>query len=508
MTRNIFYNLLSLASTIVLGFVVSPMILRSLGDARYGVWALFGELLVYLGLMDFGVRGSVSYFVGRSISLDNRADIKRYTSSAFAGLLGLGSALYVGVLLLIYAFQRQLMRNYSDRTDVILAAAIFAGLFCLGFPLEVYSSAVTGSRQRYLVSRSEIVSRVVSAGLMIAVLLLRPSLVGLALAQASGRILYWLQNRWYARKFVPDAVVDFGLANWKTIREILNYSTRASAIDISRLFGDRKDVVVTTAFLGASRVPTFSFARQFISLILNTCSSITQAIRPNLVHHWTLGEKDAFFEVYYTIARYSAFFVTMMAAFLVVFGKDFLALWIGERFVTGDPRFRTDLILLVLLAGYVPRALNSISAQALLATRHHSYFARIIFVDSLVNLGLSLALVRPYGTLGLAIGSLIPALVTNLVAVPYLTVRKVGISLRRYWLEGAGPSCLVALAAVLVGFAFRESSGGRSWWTVGQGGALMALTGLALGYFFLLKKEHQKRITGILRSRLPGKRAA
>jgi O-antigen/teichoic acid export membrane protein len=508
MSRNILYNLLSLASTIVLGFVISPMILRSLGDARYGVWALFGELLVYLGLMDFGVRGSVSYFVGKSITLNNRADIKRYTSSAFVGLLALASAAYLGVLVLIYLFQRQLMRNYSDRTDVVLAAVIFAGLFCLGFPLEVYSSAVTGSHQRYLVSKSEIVSRVVSSSLMLAVLLTRPSLVGLALAQAGGRIVYWIQNRRYARKHAPDAQVDFGSANWTTIREILNYGTGASAAEIARLFGDRKDVVVTTAFLGPSRVPTFSFARQFTSLMMNVCASITQAIRPNLVHHWTLGEKAAFFDIYYTIARYAAFLITMMAAFLAVFGRDFIGLWIGERFVTGDPRFRTDIILLVLLAGYVPRAMNSISVQALLATRNQSSYARAIVVDSIVNLALSLALVRPYGTLGLAIGSVIPMLVTNLLVVPLLVFRKVGVSIRRYWVEGVGPSILVAVAAALLGVAYRQWSGAASWWTVGMGGSLMAVTGLALGYVFLLKNEHRKRLSSIVRNRLPGKIAA
>jgi hypothetical protein len=89
--------------------------------------------------------------------------------------------------------------------------------------------------------------------------------------------------------------------------------------------------------------------------------------------------------------------------------------------------------------------------------------------------------------------------------VPWIVVTKVGVSLRRYWLEGAGPSFLVALSAALAGVAFRQFSGTASWWTVAQGGALMALTGLVLGYFFLLKGEHRKRLTGIVRDRLPGR---
>jgi O-antigen/teichoic acid export membrane protein len=508
MSRNIFYNLLSLALSLALSFFIAPMILRSLGDVRFGVWALLAELLVYLGRMDFGVRSTVSYFISRSLALNNRDDIKRYMSSASAGLLILGSTVYLIVLVLIFVFQRQLMRNYTDKTDVVLSAAIFAGLLCFSFPLDVYASALNGSRQRYLVSRSEILARLLTSTLMVVVLIKMPSLVSLAIVQLVGQILMVIQCRRNVRKYVPGAEIDFRLASWGTVKELFHYGSRASLLDFSHMLGNRKDVAMTTAFLGPARVPTLTFSRQFMTFMMMTCRSITQAVRPNLTEHWTKGETAKFFEIYITIARYSAFVVAMIAAFLVVFGRDFISLWIGERFVTGDFRFRSDLIMLVLLAGYVSKAINSASVQALLATRHHSTYAKAILRNSIASVILAFLLVKPFGTLGLAISSTVPFLFTELIAVPRIAKQALGAPIRRHWMEGILPAFAVGLAAILAGLLSRSMAGAGSWLAIAQGAAFMGITGLALGFFYLLRPEHRDRLTGIVRNRLPGKIAA
>src|SRR5262252_10933605 len=48
-----------------INFVVSPIIVRSLGETQYGAWALLVAMVGYLGLLDLGVRSAVTRYVAQ-----------------------------------------------------------------------------------------------------------------------------------------------------------------------------------------------------------------------------------------------------------------------------------------------------------------------------------------------------------------------------------------------------------------------------------------------------------
>src|SRR5690242_15183147 len=52
-------------SQLLAAFVVSPIMVRSLGDARYGIWSIVESALAYLALFDLGVGASVVRHVAR-----------------------------------------------------------------------------------------------------------------------------------------------------------------------------------------------------------------------------------------------------------------------------------------------------------------------------------------------------------------------------------------------------------------------------------------------------------
>src|SRR4051812_46112143 len=46
-------------------FVVSPIVVRSLGETQYGAWSLLTSMVGYLGLLDLGVRSAVTRYVAK-----------------------------------------------------------------------------------------------------------------------------------------------------------------------------------------------------------------------------------------------------------------------------------------------------------------------------------------------------------------------------------------------------------------------------------------------------------
>jgi O-antigen/teichoic acid export membrane protein len=57
---NILANWGTFASVALLNFFLSPYIVHHLGNSQYGLWAIIGSVLCYLGLLDLGVRSAVT----------------------------------------------------------------------------------------------------------------------------------------------------------------------------------------------------------------------------------------------------------------------------------------------------------------------------------------------------------------------------------------------------------------------------------------------------------------
>ena len=63
--RNISSNLAGFLVSAVVALLLSPFIIRTLGDVKYGLWTLLISLTGYYGILDLGVRSAVGHYVTR-----------------------------------------------------------------------------------------------------------------------------------------------------------------------------------------------------------------------------------------------------------------------------------------------------------------------------------------------------------------------------------------------------------------------------------------------------------
>jgi O-antigen/teichoic acid export membrane protein len=498
MVKNISLSLLSFASAIILSFFVSPMILRNLGDTRFGVWALFGELLTYYGLIDFGVRAAVNNYVGKALAEQDDTAARRYASSAFYGLSIFAVVAFVISVALVMVFRRALVPDDAPAFEVLASACLFLALFCIGLPLETFAAVLVGGRKAYLVSAYEIAGRLVSTALMIAALTISPNLLLLVAAQLTGKLIYWTAITRHTHTEVPQASISLKLASVEDFGTLLGFGSKGAWISVSTLVISRKDVALLTIFHGPQWVATYSFARIVVMAISQACLAITQAVRPHLVYYWARGEYDTAYTIYYLITRYSTYVVSMMAAFLFPYAPDFLRLWIGARFVTGDWWFRTDIVLWLLLSAQLVRMMHSTSWQLLFAIRRHNALVILITVEAMANAALSLLLVQSYGAVGLATALFVPMLFSQAVVLPLIMRHSAGVSVRRWVIDGVSRPLIGAACVAIAGFFLRQWIPPRTWPILLGEAAVLAALALAIGVAFVVRPEDRRRAITLL----------
>src|SRR5215471_2940086 len=114
--RNFLMNWLAFGTTILAGFLMSPFLVRHLGDSVYGVWILIGSLAGYLGVLDLGVTPSTVKYVAEYRARADQAAMNRVVSSGLVIFSIAGCVSLVVSLLVAGWFNRIFHSPVSNST--------------------------------------------------------------------------------------------------------------------------------------------------------------------------------------------------------------------------------------------------------------------------------------------------------------------------------------------------------------------------------------------------------
>lgn len=484
---------------VLITFFLSPYVIRMLGDGRYGVWSLISELTGYASLLDVGIRGAVSYYVAYYAGQHSDDDIRRTVSSAFWTLSALGALTLLAGLALAAAFPALFKIGDLDPAEVTSAMAILAVMVALTLPFSLLNSILFGFRQQAFAGAADIVSRIL-AGIACAYALSQGGgLVALSLITLAGRLLTWLIQLGFVRSSPVALSLRPSWFSRLQLSRLLGYGSKSLLINFATLLIHRMDLVVISAFRGVEFVTIYTIGAMLVSYTFQLVSQLAMSYTPYLCNDAGAGSPQRLIDRFTDGQRQTNLLAFLIAGGVAAFGPAFLGLWVGERFVQGSWMLRSDVILFILLAAQLPRALQSISIQLLFATRKVTFLMWLSLAEALANLALSLVLVRSIGLPGVALGSLLPALVTQFIVLPWYITRTFGIPARSYLWTSRIPGLQTGAVTAGTGLALIHWLPPGNWPAFLAETALTAAAGAVFAWFAGHLKQDEPAIRRLLR---------
>jgi len=493
LSTNVFSNFGGYVISAVIAFLVSPVFIHGLGDARYGVWSLVADLVGYYGMLDIGIGGAVSHYVARYIGKDDRRAARETLTTAMGALAAIGLVVVAIGSGLIYAFPHIFKTQGVNLTEIRLALAIMTLTIGAGFPMAVFSASLVGHRRMDVVNINEVTIRIVVAIASWILIKRGGGLVGLAVAAASGRILNWVTCILWSKK-IGALFPARRFFNMERLRELGAYGGKNAFINLAVLIIYRTDSFVVGMFLGVKWITYFSIGGVLVQYCSDAISAVTRAFTPHLTHEHSRGDATELKRLYLLGVRLGGLMATSAAAYLFVFGRSFIRLWLSDAYVSGPLTYRSDVVMIVLLCANFPRLLQSISWQLLFATRSQRYLMWLSIGEAVANLGLSILLVHRYALLGVALGTMIPLLVTHVILLPVYVLRTYHISLTEYGIRGLGRPFLCGGIIFLLSKWIITVYPPTSWPIFFSEVALAALAGVSVIVALGLRNEERQKI--------------
>ena len=161
MSRKLLLNSLSgttlYAVNVIVAFIMSPVLIRALGNRDYGLWELVMSVIGYMGLLDLGIGGAMVRFVAVADGKQDKDDLQQTISTAFTFFVIVGA---VAVLLFIALGYSPGLIAGSETKDIANLGTVFvllgvnAGML---FPMQVFITTLMGVQRHYFINGVRVV---------------------------------------------------------------------------------------------------------------------------------------------------------------------------------------------------------------------------------------------------------------------------------------------------------------------------------------------------------------
>lgn len=474
--------------------LLTPFIIRTFGQAEYGVYKLVASIVAYLALLDLGIGNSVIRFTAKYHQDGDSENLSRFFGVAQIYYIVIAVlAFLIGIILVLifpYVFAKglsseeillgqKLLFIVSLNTAITLATAVFTNII-IGLGLFAVSQGA---------SIIQVVIKIIITYIALSLGYKSIVVVTINLITTFACKLFFLFFVYLKLKLKPKLKG----VNKAFICNIIGYSSWILLQMIATQVNAFADQVMLGILVpGASMIiAVYGVGAQVVQYFQSIGGAIGGVLFPGVVSMVENGADSTTLEnEMVRIGRISLIVLLAIWGGFVLYGQQFIQLWAGDVYI--DAYY----VALILMSAHLFIQIEAIGTQILWAKNEHKEQAILKFIIVLVNIVLTVILIRWNALFGATIGTFISLLIGDIVVMNIVFKRKIGISLRRYYKELFKGIWISFLLAIMVGFAFSFLN------FSGWGGFLLNLGVYAVIYclatFFIGINKKEKNMISLL----------
>lgn len=428
--RNVTSTWFSVVVGILISFVLAPLTVHSLGNVYYGIWTLLSQFTGYLWLFDLGVRESVVKYVAQHHAAEEHDEIATTVRTAVSlysvvALVAL-AAVTVLSLALPYVFNIPPDAVGTARVTAILTGSTIAQ----SFVFNVFVGVLMGLQKYYLVARLSILFSIVRAAMIVALLSLGQGVIALAALQFAMTLVSNLLVYRECRKLLPYLSFRVVRPKRQDVMKLVNYGKYVLISNVGDKIVFATDSIVIGMFLPISAITYYAIGGTLIEQFRSFVASAAAILNPLSSSLEAKKETRTLATLFLAGSKAAMLLGLPVCIGFIVLGERFISLWMGPAY---GPT--AGLVLAVLAAGHLLGLPYYGISAVLYGLGRHRIVAYSRVLEGVANIALSLFLIKRYGLVGVALGTVIPHAIVVCGVLPSILPSLIPIGLRQYYVS-------------------------------------------------------------------------
>jgi O-antigen/teichoic acid export membrane protein len=465
--RNSIFGWFEIAVLFATAMIVPPLLLTRLGKDGYGVWALVGQTISYLIILDLGIGNSIGRFVAKYNAKEDSLSLSHIISSALFLFLISSFFIIIATLLIYPQFSKffHLSEGYFNIGKWLILLSGFG--VALSMPLRIGVGMLQGIHRFDLIYLTRTLRSLLTVLLILLFFgwLQSNSLLLLATITITTTIASNLLMCGIAYKNLANAVqVKRKYIKLSKITEIWSLSFSAVLITIATLFLRQGQVLCVGRIIEPEAVTLYFIPLTLLTFGSRAISSIVGAFQPMASHVQALNDTQTLARLNITGVKISATISFFIATLAIVFGYSFFRIWLPEKSLSTQDFNILSNVLTIMALGFAIGMPQTITDKMLTGIDRHWFVAVVSLMTSLIGLVIGILLMTgtTLGLYGMAIGWVMVFLIKGVLIFPACACRHLKINPYPYIQQAYLPPLAVTAILIVAAYSIRHVFGAIS----------------------------------------------
>lgn len=436
---------------VVLKFATTPIVLGLLGSYDYGLWALFGQVLGYLAVADFGITGALKTYIARVAHEGDQRELSILVTNGIVAQIGVASLFTILGLLAGFALPG-FFEVPSDRASIVfLAFSLTILARALSIPASGFASILEGHQ---LVATSRLINTgasLLNALLSVLFLYLGIGLVSLPLSGIVASVVQTLVSLTRIKRLVPDLAISRQFISRARLRELIGSGWWWWLASLGAVVAYQTENILVGKLFGPEAVTTYVLTLTAARLGSGELLRTVLLMRPFISDAFGRGDEPFKRQSFIKGLKYLFLIASTFAVILCFTNRYFVSAWVGPDQYAGD------WLTAVVALGIVPSTIYKYSWGYVTANLQPKSVAILRAIEGLLGIGLSLLASKVFGLVGVPLGILLASALTTAWYAPLKAAQTMNIPpselLKRSFLK---PLIAIAIITPIIWFTMQH----------------------------------------------------
>ena len=410
-------------------FFYTPIVLKLLGQAEYGLYSLASSVIHYLSLLSFGFGNTITRYLSK-YRAEGDLESERKTFGFFLLLYsGLSILVLIGGLFISLNtelfFDRSLSAAELEKLNTL--TLIMTVNTALSFPHSVFYSIMT-AHERFVFRQSVDTMFTIAVPVVnLIALYLGFASVGMAITSLMVQTATTAVHAFYCLNILKIRPV-FTVLPKKLVREMCGFSLFVFLATIADMLFWATDKVILGMLASTAAVAVYNIGGTFNNIVMGLSSSISGVLVPKITGMVvTDTPKEEWSDLVIRVGRLQFIIVGLIISGFTVFGRAFIEMWAGPDYA--DSFWVAVLTLFPLCIPLI----QSTARSVITAQNKHQFRSAMYFSIAVVN-AVSTYLIVPYmGVIGAALCTCISYLLGQGLIMNAYYYKVTGLDIPRFW---------------------------------------------------------------------------
>ncbi|MFE4879352.1 lipopolysaccharide biosynthesis protein [Bacillus mycoides] len=415
--KNISISIFSQIIIVILGFISRKIFLDSLGIEYLGIDGLLTNILSMLVLIEAGIGASIVYNLYKPLAENDQNKIIALVQ-LYKKIYRILAMTVLVISVMIYPFLSYLMKDGDDISNVAIIYLIFVAKNVITYLNAHKRSLINADQRGYILVRVDLVFQVLTTIFKIFILLYTKNYILYLIIELS---IYTIQNVVNGRvvsKNYPYIKTKEKYSIDKETKENLIINVKAMFLhNIGGYIVFGTDNILISSFVGLAMVGIYSNYTMIINQLSALVNPILNGIEASVGNLIATENNDKSYSIFKVIYLVNFWIFSFCTIFLYNLLEPFIGWWLDKKYLLNNIVFVVILINFYLTGMRTAIAIFKNKAGLFVQDKY------VPLVEAIINLSLSIVLVKIFGLVGIFIGTAISTIATVLWIQPYIVYK-------------------------------------------------------------------------------------